>query len=180
MKLITLPFPKLKINKKIIIGALVVILFLAAITGYIWLQKTGKISQFNVGLFLGKLTGGFSKKETPAEPKAAATEAEGEEIVSTGKNYEEAAQAGEGITHLARRALKEYLEDKGEGLNLIPEHKIYIEDYIQNKTGDRLLMLGEKITISEDLIVEAIKSSQQLTSQQLENLEQYSALVPSL
>ncbi|TRZ80903.1 hypothetical protein D4R86_03570 [bacterium] len=92
--------------------------------------------------------------------------------------YQEKADSGEGITHLARKALKEYLSDKN--LKLTAEHKIFIEDYMQNRTGTRSLSLNEEVTFSHSLIEEAIGQAQQLTDLQLHNLEQYSHLVPSL
>lgn len=92
--------------------------------------------------------------------------------------YQEKADLGEGITHLARKALKEYLLDKN--LELTAEHKIFIEDYMQNQTGTRSLDLNEEIVFSRSLIEEAIGQAQQLTDLQLQNLEQYSQLVPSL
>lgn len=85
--------------------------------------------------------------------------------------------SGEGITHLARRALKNYTKDNPE--NLTNEHKIYIEDYIKDSIGSRPLEVGEEITFSEDLIKEAIDASLELTPEQLNNLEKYSALVVS-
>ncbi len=94
--------------------------------------------------------------------------------------YEEVAESGEGITHLARKALKRYLMEKGQGLNLTPEHKVYIEDYLQKKTGNFWLKVGQKLTFSEELIKEAIEKAQQLTPEQLQNLTQYSKLVPEL
>ena len=96
------------------------------------------------------------------------------------KGYIVTAQNGEGITHLARKALAEYLEDKGNDENLTKEHKIYIEDYLQNRTGTEWLQLGETRSFSENLIEEAINASGGLNNEQLENLEQFSELVPSL
>ena len=89
----------------------------------------------------------------------------------------EKAAPGEGITHLARRALKSYTENNSE--NLTDEHKIYIEDYLKDSIGSRPLEVGEEITFSEDLIKEAIDASLELTPEQLNNLEKYSALVVS-
>lgn len=84
--------------------------------------------------------------------------------------------SGDGITHLARQAVQDYLRDHSqEGLS--NEHKVYIEDYIQNRTGARYLEIGEEIIFSESLIKEAIDASLQLTSEQLTNLEKYSGLV---
>lgn len=92
--------------------------------------------------------------------------------------YTQKAQTGEGVTHLARRALKNYLGEKN--LSLSAEHKIYIEDYLQNQIGSEGLIPGEEITFSRGLIEEAISQAQLLTDTQLNNLEQYSHLVPSL
>lgn len=96
------------------------------------------------------------------------------------KTYEETAQAGEGVTHLARKALDNYLKEKGVSFNLTPEHKVYIEDYIKDKTGEKWLTVGETLSFSESLIAEAIQAAENLTPEQLKNLEQYSALIPNL
>lgn len=87
----------------------------------------------------------------------------------------ETAIKGDGITHLARRALKDYLKDNPQ--ELTNEHKIYIEDYLKDNTGSQPLEIGEEIGFSEDLIRQAIDASLELTPEQLKNLEQYSALV---
>jgi hypothetical protein len=87
----------------------------------------------------------------------------------------EKAAKGDGVTHLARRALKDYLEDNPQ--ELTNEHKIYIEDYLKDKVGPRPLEVDEEITFSEDLIKEAIDASLELNPEQLKNLEKYSALV---
>ncbi|MBL7053118.1 MAG: hypothetical protein ISS02_00435 [Candidatus Portnoybacteria bacterium] len=92
-----------------------------------------------------------------------------------GKMIIEKANPGEGVTHLARRALKNYLEDNPQ--ELTNEHKVYIEDYLKDKTGLNPLEIGEEVSFSEDLVKEAIDASLQLTPDQLKNLEQYSALV---
>ena len=92
-----------------------------------------------------------------------------------GNKIIEKAAAGDGVTHLARRALGDYLEDHSQ--DLTNEHKIYIEDYLKDSIGSKSLEIGEEITFSEDLIEEAINASLELTPEQLQNLEQYSALV---
>lgn len=122
--------------------------------------------------------------EESEEPEWTEEETDGE-IVSFEENeefkgYVVAAQKGEGITHLARRALAEYVADKGNGEDLTKEHKIYIEDYMQNRTGTEYLQLEETRSFSENLIEEAIGASRTLGDKQLENLEQFSELVPSL
>ncbi|MFH0907106.1 MAG: hypothetical protein ABIC36_00385 [bacterium] len=87
----------------------------------------------------------------------------------------EKAAKGEGTTHLARRALKNYLERNPE--NLTNEHKVYIEDYLKDQIGSKSLEVNDEISFSEDLIQEAINASLQLNTEQLKVIEQYSALV---
>lgn len=87
----------------------------------------------------------------------------------------EKAEKGEGITHLARKAVKNYLTNNSQ--NLSNEHKVYIEDYIKDKIGSRPLEVGEEISFSQDLIQEAVNASKNLTPEQLKVIEQYSALV---
>ena len=96
------------------------------------------------------------------------------------EKYVERAEEGEGITHLARRALREYLQANPQDFEVTPEHKVYIEDYLARAMGGHWLGLGEEVEFSQDLIKEAIERSAQLTDQQLENLRQYSQLVPGL
>ncbi|RLF34028.1 MAG: hypothetical protein DRN07_00995 [Thermoplasmata archaeon] len=108
----------------------------------------------------GKIVGEQKVTVVPAEPKESSEE----------KVYVEVAERGEGITHLARKALAEYLKEKGENIALTKAHKIYIEDYMQKRTGWRWLKLGEKVSFSEKLIEEAIEKSLKLTEEQLQNI----------
>ena len=101
-------------------------------------------------------------------------------ILTEEKNYVEIAEIGEGITHLARKALKGYLTEESQSFEVTSEHKIYIEDYIAKGMGGSWLKLGENLEISGDLIKEAIEKAETLSPEQLENLTQYSQLVPSL
>ena len=157
-----------------------ILLILVLIGGYFWLLKTGMISQLNLSALLAGLT---QRKAVVGPNEAITSDSLSITLPSTVSQagvYEEVAERGEGITHLARKALKRYLEKTQVSTELTKEHKIYIEDYLQKKTGDRLLQLGEKVSFSEEMIKEAISKAQQLTPQQLENLKQYSALVYNL
>ena len=189
-------FKKTKFNFRVFINWLVIILVLAAIGTYAYLQKTGKIEQLSRNVepsreasigespaissdtSMENIDQQAQSSHLPIELNSTGTinQQEMSVPVSQSKTYKEVAEYGEGITHLARKALKEYL-NKHSNINLTPEHKIYIEDYIQNHIGDRWLSFGEEIEISENLIAEAINKSQQLSTEQLENLKQYSALV---
>lgn len=96
------------------------------------------------------------------------------------RKYLEKAQKGEGLTHLARRVLKEYLKENPQNFEVTKEHKIYIEDYLAKSLGGRWLQLGEEVNFSEELIREALNKAQALTPVQLQNLSQFVPLVPSL
>ena len=94
--------------------------------------------------------------------------------------YVESAEKGEGMTHLARRVLKKYIQENQQNFEVTPEHKIYAEDYLAKKMDKGMLNLGEKMEFSEDLIKEAVQKAETLTPEQLQNLQQYSQLAPSL
>ena len=103
-----------------------------------------------------------------------------EEASFTKEVYREVAEKGDGLTHLARRATTSYIED--ENINLSSEERIYVEDYVQKrlapeKIGLRHLEIGEEVEVPTELIEEAIVQAEMLTTQQIENLSQYTALV---
>lgn len=100
-----------------------------------------------------------------------------EEKTETG--YVETAQAGDGITHLARRASTRWLAENSAGYQVTNEHRIYIEDYIQNRIGTQGLNMGESHTITFELIQEAVAAAGELNEQQLQNLTQYSSVLNS-
>jgi len=55
------------------------------------------------------------------------------------------------------------------------EHRIYIEDYIQNQIGSEALELGETRLITFALVQEAVEAAGQLNEKQLQNLSQYTS-----
>ncbi|MDD5606606.1 MAG: hypothetical protein PHN37_01965 [Candidatus Pacebacteria bacterium] len=89
------------------------------------------------------------------------------------KIFQMQVQKGEGLTHLARRALIEYSSD----IELNNEQKIYIEDFIQKRLDQIDLYPGDIVSIPEDLIEQGINQALQLQEHELENLKQYSQLV---
>lgn len=96
------------------------------------------------------------------------------------KYYKKTAQKGDGLTHLARRAVTSYMEE--EKINLSKEERVYVEDYVQKrlhteKEEPRFLDIGEEVEISLELIYKGVSSAKNLTSQQIDNLSQYSVLV---
>jgi len=90
-------------------------------------------------------------------------------------SYREKAQPGDGLTHLARRAISSYLREKGKTLS--GGQRIYAEDYIQRRIsgGSRWLEVGEEVEISWELISEAIQRAEQLGQSEIANLQIYAA-----
>ena len=173
-----------------------VILFVAIAAGtFAFLQHTGRLADYKINMFSGIVTDNTLPEEIPdeeeenglsiglTEPDIVQQEEQVQEqgqtfiLPSGAKEYKETAENGDGVTNLARRAVKEYLEENSTDSDLTPEHKIFVEDYVQNHIGDKGLAVGETITISEDLIAEAINQSQDLSAGELENLENFSELV---
>ncbi|HUW22342.1 MAG TPA: LamG domain-containing protein [Candidatus Bathyarchaeia archaeon] len=70
----------------------------------------------------------------------------------------ESAQAGEGITHLARRALNEYLKQRSYESELISDQGKCIENDLQKKIGSKLLEVSEIIEFPIYLIEQALYS----------------------
>lgn len=97
----------------------------------------------------------------------------------TGSGIKVAASKGDGMTHLARNALKEYLAGNADG-ELTKEQKIYIEDFLRKNVGSQKVKVGETREFSETLIKDAISKSKQLNERQLNNLKRFSARVSNL
>ena len=118
-----------------------------------------------------------AKDEEPEETTESKDQEENNPVISnsdsSGKNYTVYANQGEGITHLSRRVLNEYLQENEAGFELTREHKIYIEDYLQNRTGSGIIEINHQEIFSINLIEEAISSAKQLTPKSLDNLKKY-------
>lgn len=133
-----------------------------------------KAAQEDKAASLNSETGGAkeenkNKNNNEEENKEAVTASS----TDSGKEYKVKAARGEGITHLARKALEEYLKGTSENANLTPEHKIYIEDYIQNRIGSYAISVGHEETFKENIIKDAVSNAQNLSPSMLKNLEKY-------
>lgn len=108
--------------------------------------------------------------EQPQETKTAETNTN--TVENNGDGYTVAAEKGEGITHLARKALNKYLSEN-EDSEITALHKIYIEDYLQNRIGSQGIEIGHEETFAKQTIQEAIAASKKLSQAQLDNLKKY-------
>ena len=82
-----------------------------------------------------------------------------------------------GITHLARKATTRWLSENQAGYAVTDEHRIYIEDFIQNSLGTEGLALGETRTTTFEMVAEAVTMANELSESQLQNLSQYTAVL---
>lgn len=111
------------------------------------------------------------------EVEVAAAPAESRE---TETSFVETAVRGDGVTHLARRTLANYLE-KNPDSSLTPAHKIYIEDYLRKNAGfTGRVFVGTSVEFEKELIQKAIDEAKNLNEGQLKNLQKYANMVPSL
>lgn len=106
------------------------------------------------------------------KPVERTVEMKSEEIVVT-------AGKGDGVTHLARQALREYMKADA-GIQLNAEQKIYVEDFMKDKTSNTRLAMGESKNFSKDTIKQAIDAAKNLNETQIQNLSKYTKLVPEL
>lgn len=120
---------------------------------------------------------GAAPMDTTANDPSKVTTAPEEVSKETAGSFIETATKGDGSTHLARRALANYLE-KTPDSSLTGEHKVYIEDYLRKAVrAHGSLAVGESAEFSKDLIRQAIDQSKTLSASQLENLKKYSSRV---
>jgi hypothetical protein len=174
----------IKDNLRIIISVIIVIAIAGGIYSYSKRTQPTTVTEETAMEEGDQGTAGVSDQEGAIEVQeekgagvAATTEPGSKE---TEASFIETAGSGDGVTHLARRALANYLE-KNPDSSLTPEHKIYIEDYLRKKVGFKgRVFVGTSAEFSKDLIQESINASKKLNENQLRNLHKYAVMVPSL
>ena len=93
----------------------------------------------------------------------------------SGEVITEVTGRGEGITHLARRALAARIAQRD--IHLSREQLVYAEDYVQNAIGAHALGVGEKLSFTQELLDEASGAALSLSPEQIEKLSAYAQLV---
>jgi hypothetical protein len=81
------------------------------------------------------------------------------------------AEAGEGVTHLARKAVAQYLAATDTELNA--EQAVFAEDYLRRIKGSYPLSTGDELTFTTEEIQAAVKNALALKDWQIKNLTQY-------
>jgi FtsZ-interacting cell division protein ZipA len=88
------------------------------------------------------------------------------------------ANAGDGVTHLARKAVAEYSKDKE--ITLSKEQKIYAETVLKNKYYKHHLNLSQELEFEISDLAETVEKSQNLSEKEIQAWSKYTHLVPSL
>jgi len=184
----------LKDNMRIIVSILIVVAIAGGVYSFSKRSEapTQKSKTASVETKKDSSNSGDNSKEIALEdktnetaPAEAATANKAEKVSSastsqeTESSFVETAGKGDGTTHLARRALANYLE-KNSDSSLTAEHKIYIEDYLRKQAGKKKVGIGTSVEFSKDNIQKAIEKSKGLSEKQLKNLHKYAVRVPSL
>ena len=183
----------LKDNMRIIISILIVVAIAGGVYSFSKRAEAPKDKNKVIGIETSKDSSEQAeeialeeeKDAVPAEEKGTATVKKEEKTSSVSTSQEtqtsfvETAGKGDGMTHLARRALANYLEKNADS-SLTAENKIYIEDYLRKQIGKKKVSIGTSVEFSKDNIQKAIEKSKGLNEKQLKNLHKYAVLVPSL
>lgn len=94
-------------------------------------------------------------------------------------SFVETAETGDGMTHLARRALTHALENNADW-NLSAEQKVYVEDYLQKHAGgNAALNPGSKVEFSKEMMNQAVQNAKALNEAQLARITPYAQKVSS-
>jgi len=84
---------------------------------------------------------------------------------------EKIAQPRQGLTHLARAALAEFLNSKGIALS--PAQNLFAETYLVTKLNNRLVNAGDTVTFKVNDLTETLEKAQTLTPHQLQRWASY-------
>lgn len=91
----------------------------------------------------------------------------------TGEAYVEVAQRGQGVTHLARQAVKRHVAANESAKDLSNEQKVFVEDYLKDLNKTKRVAVGQEVTFSKDEIGKAVEESRKLSDAQIKNLQKY-------
>lgn len=171
-------------NLRIIVSIFIVAAIALGI--YSYSQRAENLSDEDIASLL-------ETKGDEAEDSATTDEAavDGGETVSKGTvvtpelseekeaSFVETAEAGDGMTHLARRALTHALENNSDW-NLSAEQKVYVEDYLQKHVGgNHAVNPGSKVEFSKEMMNQAIENARGLNEAQLARIKPYAEKVSS-
>ncbi|MGA1046619.1 MAG: hypothetical protein ACO3UU_01295 [Minisyncoccia bacterium] len=125
------------------------------------------------------------KKEGEEATETEETETKSEEVATENTDIQKSetqitikANIGDGVTHLARRAVAEYSKDKE--ITLSKEQKIYAETILKNKYYQQYLNLSQEVQFELSDLEDTLQKAQNLSENEIKAWSKYSHLVPSL
>ncbi len=91
------------------------------------------------------------------------------------------AERGDGVTHLARKAIARYLDNNTDiAEEITPAHKIYMETMLTKKHYQASLDLHEAVTFSEDEVAEIVNDATELSDEEVSAWQPYVSHVSSI
>ncbi len=96
----------------------------------------------------------------------------GPTVVYNDNDITASAMRGDGLTHIARRATSEYLNQNNIS-DLDASQKIYVEDYVRRSVAKIQINPGTIITFKHDVFAAGIEKAKSLTESQKHNLSKY-------
>lgn len=100
------------------------------------------------------------------------------DIQKTETKFTLKAQNGDGVTHLARKAIAEYTKDKD--IKLSKEQKLYAETVLKDKNYKHHLNPGQEVEFDVNSLSDTIQKAQNLSEREIKAWSKYTHLVPSL
>jgi len=91
---------------------------------------------------------------------------------NTGNLIEVVVSKGQGVTHLARTALDDYLNQNPQ-INLLPQQKLFIENYLTTLNKNLTVTIGQKISFSKEDISKAVEKALSLNQYQIKAWDKY-------
>jgi hypothetical protein len=122
------------------------------------------------------------ENEAPGETIYTGTADDSEEQnETTGSDYTFNAQPGDGVTHLARRAVGTYLEENPDQAEQVtPAHRIYMETVLTKNNYQASLNLDETVNFSDSEVEQVVEDAIDLPEEEVENWQPYVAQVSSI
>jgi len=172
----------LRIEGGTFVVILVILFIVVGLATFVFLESTGRLSDYKINLFSSIGSDDLIVFEedidlSQYEQDINIGQVAEEELIQRPetKDIEKIAERGDSVTTLARKAIKDYVQENG--LDFSREHKLFMEDYLQNRISDKDLIIGEKVVFSNDLLEQAKEKAEQLTDAELEELQNYTELV---
>ena len=189
-------------NGRLLLTAIIIILLIVAGV-YAFNQENGGTAQQNEEQVAQNETsgegeqngsaeeGGESESDNEETPGETVYEGEGQdndgdsesqasEAEAQGENgtYTMTAERGDGVTHLARDAVSQYLENNPDQAEQVtPAHRVYLETVLTQRNYQPSLEVGETVSFSQSEVSNAVQDAVELPQDEVNDWQPYVAQV---